>query len=194
MPKPRPVTAANRQGSLMRTIRHRSFIASVVIAIVLLLQSVSMLASHESKRCNLDHQHTVVVTFTKWVTSVVPPVPADATPSRFLMAGTTGGDVPGDFLGEVIDRKVSTGGTITAQIVALDALYEVLAGDHSFTALIQGGQNNATHKALLEGVILDGWRTGERVHVEFTVISSCAGKPAGPCFQGTITIGRDDDN
>ena len=27
---------------------------------------------------------------------------------------------------------------------------------------------------------------GARVHVGFEVISSCAGKPAGTCFQGTI--------
>jgi hypothetical protein len=84
---------------------------------------------------------------------------------------------------------VSTTGT-----VALDALYEVQAGDHSFTALIQGGQNNVTRKALLDGVILDGWRTGARVHVEYTVISGCAGMPAGPCFEGTIRILRDSDD
>jgi hypothetical protein len=47
---------------------------------------------------------------------------------------------------------------------------------------------------LLEGVILDGWRTGARVQVEFTVISGCAGKPAGPCFEGTIRILRDSDD
>ena len=109
------------------------------------------------------------------------------------MAGIVGGDVAGDFVGEVLDRRVSTTGTVTAQIVALDALYEVQAGDHSFTALIQGGQNNVTRKAMLDGVILDGWRTGARVHVEFSVISGCAGKPAGPCFEGTIRILRDSD-
>ena len=44
--------------------------------------------------------------------------------------------------------------------------------------------------ALLDGVILAGWRTGAHVHVEFQKISSCAGKPAGPCFEGTIHIER----
>jgi hypothetical protein len=141
-----------------------------------------------------DHDRPIVVTFTKWITTVVPPVPGEAMPSRFLMAGIVGGPLSGTFVGEVLDRKVSTTGTVTVPIVALDALYEVVAGDHSFTALIQGGQNNTTHKALLDGVILDGWRTGARVHVEFTVIATCAGKPAGPCFQGTITVAPDSED
>jgi hypothetical protein len=167
-------------------------IASATIASVLLLNMSS--ASLANGAPNRRHEHDTVVTFTKWVTAVVPPNPGEAAASRFLMAGIVGGDVAGDFVGEVLDRRVSTTGTITAQIVALDALYEVRAGDHSFTALIQGGQNNTTRKALLEGVILDGWRTGARVHVEFTVISGCAGKPAGPCFEGTIRILRDSDD
>jgi hypothetical protein len=110
------------------------------------------------------------------------------------MAGIVGGDVAGDFVGDVLDRKVRTTGAVTAQIAALDALYEVRAGDHSSTALVSGGQNNATRKALLDGVILDGWRTGARVHMECAVINGCAGKPAGPCFEGTINILRDSDD
>ena len=171
---------------------HRRLTAAVMIASVLLL--LNMPSALASGAPNGRHEHDTIVTFTKWVTAVVPPIPGEAASSRFLMAGIVGGDVAGDFAGEVLDRRVSTTGTVTAQIVALDALYEVRAGDHSFTALIQGGQNNATRKALLDGVILDGWRTGGRVHVEFTIISGCAGKPAGPCFQGTIRILRDSDD
>lgn len=161
-------------------------IASATIASVLLLNTTSARLSADER-----HRHDIVVTFTKWVTAIVPPNPAEAVSSRFLMAGIVGGDVAGDFAGEVLDRRVSTTGTVTAQIVALDALYEIRAGERSFTALIQGGQNNGTRRALLEGVILDGWRTGARVQVQFTVISSCAGKPSGPCFEGTIRILRD---
>jgi len=166
-------------------------IASVTIASVLLVNMPSALAKGDP---NGRHKRDTIVTFTKWVTAVVPPNPGQAVASRFLMAGIVGGDVAGDFVGEVLDRRVSTTGTVTAQIVALDALYEVQAGDRSFTALIQGGQNNATSKALLDGVILDGWQTGARVHVEYTVISGCAGKPAGPCFEGTIRILGDSDD
>jgi hypothetical protein len=169
---------------------HSRLIASVLIAFVLLL---NMASARAAGRPDDRHKHDTIVTFTKWVTTVVPPDPGQALASRFLMAGVVGGDIAGDFVGEVLDRRVSTTGTVTSQIVALDALYEVQAGDHSFTALIQGGQNNVTRKALLDGVILDGWRTGARVHVEFKVISGCAGKPAGPCFKGTIRVLRDPD-
>ena len=169
---------------------HPRLIASVLIALVLLLNMASARASGTPDDL---HKHDTIVTFTKWVTTVVPPNPGEAVASRFLMAGIVGGDVSGDFVGEVLDRTVSTTGTVTVPIVALDALYQVQAGDHSFIALIHGGQNNATRKALLDGVILDGWRTGARVRVEFTVISSCAGKPAGPCFEGTIRILRASD-
>ena len=62
----------------------------------------------------------------------------------------------------------------------------------SFTALIRGGQSGDTAAALgigrLDGVILSGWRAGARVQVIFQKVASCAGKPAGPCFEGTIQI------
>ena len=123
----------------------------------------------------------VEVTFTKWITT------------GFHMAGETGGDVPGVFGGEVLQRIVSTNPNITP-IIALEAVYEVQAdnGRHSFTALLRGGQTGDTQEelgsAILNGVILAGWRTGAQVRVEFQKISSCAGKPAGPCFQGTMYI------
>jgi hypothetical protein len=164
----------------------------VVVACLLVLHMPPALANGASN--GHRHDRDLMVTFTKWVTTVVPPVPADATASRFLMAGIVGGDIAGSFVGEVIDRRVSTTGTVTAQIVALDALYEVQAGDHSFTALVHGGQNNATHKAILDGIVLDGWGTGSSVHVTYDVISGCPGKPTGPCFQGTIRVSDSDES
>jgi hypothetical protein len=134
----------------------------------------------------------VDVTYTKWV-----------LPNTTLMEGFTGGDVPGDFVGEVLQRQVSqdydpdpdvsTAGRITR----LEAIYEAKAGSRSFTALIRGGQNSAG-AAVLDGVILSGWRTGARVHVEFQrslapspAESGCVGAPPGlNCFEGTIHIER----
>ena len=176
----------------MKTIRWQIRVASFVIAILLLLQISPALAGGAPK--HHDDERDVVITFTKWITAVVPAVPADATPARILMAGVVGGHVAGTFAGEILERNVSTSGTVTAQIVALEALYEIQTGAHSFTALIRGGQNNATHTALLDGVVLGGWRTGARVHVQYQVIGGCADKPAGPCFQGTIRIERDSDD
>ena len=146
----------------------------------------------------------VEVTFTKWRTAGVPPPPAVAT--RLLFAGNVGGDLgEGDFVGEVLDRKVSTPCTFTAppctpgttpptiteSIASLQAIYEVQAGEHSFIALIQGGSNSAGGR--LEGVIVSGWRLGAHVSVAFDTLSSCTdrdGVAHGPCFDGTIRIGR----
>ena len=90
---------------------HPRLIASVMIASVLLLNMPSPLASGAP---NGRNEHDTIVTFTKWVTAVVPPIPAEAAASRFLMAGIVGGDVAGDFVGEVLDRRVSTTGTVTS--------------------------------------------------------------------------------
>ena len=136
---------------------------------------------HGADKARKGDPAPVEVTFTKWITT------------GLNLAGETGGDVPGVFGGEVLQRIVSTNSNIT-QIIALEAIYEVQAynGRHSFTALLRGGQTGDTTAALgsaiLDGVILAGWRTGAQVRVEFQKISSCAGKPAGPCFQGTMYI------
>ncbi len=133
--------------------------------------------------------HPVVVTFTKWVTSF--PNKEDSVAN---MKGVVGGDVVGDFAGEVFERQTTTNTEITS-ITWLVAIYEIHAGPHSFTALVQGGQNNQTNKALLDGVILGGWLTGARVQVGFLQINNStdctnAGAPpsTSPCFQGTIRI------
>ena len=152
----------------------------------------------------------VEVTFTKWRTVVIPAppgVPAPGTTTRSLFKGIAGGDLgAGDFVAEVLDRKASTPcttvdpacapgtpPTITTPIAALHAIYEVQVGEHSFTALIQGGSNGVTGVGLLNGVILAGWRTGARVSVAFDTLSSCTdrdGVAHGPCFDGTIRVGR----
>jgi len=139
----------------------------------------------------------VEVTFTKWVST---------SP---LMEGFTGGDLPGNFVGEIFARQVSQRqagecylpAPNCGRIIRLEAMYEVQpekqAATHSFTALIRGGTSGDTGAALLDGVILFGWRTGARVHVEF---QTYAAPPIGPgcpdtraptdrtCFMGTIHI------
>jgi hypothetical protein len=148
----------------------------------------------------------VEVTFTKWPTTGQPPLPVHPVPGRTLFQGFVGGDLgDGDFVGEVLDSKVSTAcvspcmpgatpATISGSIGALHAIYEVQVGERSFTALIQGGRNRVTGGvALLDGVILAGWRTGARVHVTFDTLSNCTdgdGVAHGACFVGTIRVGR----
>lgn len=175
----------------MKTIRMQSRVGGFMSAIVILLQISPVLAGSAPVRLEpmqssrvpgmpvaaidqaQDNQRRpVVITFTKWITAFP------------LMAGFVGGDVAGDFVGEVMQYQESGNRRITR----LEAMYEVQAGNRSFTALIRGGQNNETGTAILDGVILGGWRTGARVHVEYEVMTDCTGAPAGLCFQGTIHI------
>jgi hypothetical protein len=158
----------------MKTIRFRTRVASLLSAIVLVFHISPALAFGLQGKSQ-DHK-AFEVTFTKWITGV-------SSSGTLLMAGLTGGDAPGGFAGEVLNRKVSTDGRTTL----LQPIYEVISGNRSFTALILGGQNSAG-LGLLDGVILEGWRTGARVHVEFQRMNDCPNAPPGPCFQGTIRI------
>jgi hypothetical protein len=184
----------------MKTFHSRNFLALLVIVVFVLQVSPALAGSAPDPQAavapgshfpglpvpataegkNDDHRR-VEVTFTKWITTFP------------LLEGVAGGAVTGVFAGEVLNATTTTNPSITS-IIGLEAVYEVQAGRRSFTALIRGGQNNSKGTAVLDGTILSGWRTGARVHVEFDVISSCAGNPAGPCFQGTIRILPDSDN
>jgi hypothetical protein len=208
----------------MRLIGLQSRVSLFLIAVAILLQLSPALAAGQpdaqqatiqgsrfpgmpvpSTETTRDRRRGAVdVTFTKWPTTGLPSLPA--VPSRTLFKGFVGGDLgAGDFVGEVLDSKISTDctffadpctpgitpPTITGSIVALHAIYEVQVGENSFTALIQGGRNRVTGGvALLDGVILAGWRTGARVHVAFQTTTNCAGAPAGLCFQGVIRVER----
>ena len=184
----------------MKTMRVQSRVASLVTAAILLLPLSPVLAGApegeqgsrvpgmpvaSSEPAGKKPRAPVEVTFTKWGTTAVEP---------YLLEGVTGGDVAGEFAGEVLQRQVSTNPDVT-QLIRLEAIYEVHAEDpdHSFTALIRGGQTFVSGVGLLDGVIMSGWRTGAHVRVEFQRVSRCAGNRAGPCFRGSIRIEGDPD-
>jgi len=160
----------------MRTIRLHRGVACFVGAVALFVQISSALA--EDHR---DNNRPVDIAFTKWVTTFP------------LMEGFWGGDLANKYVGEVLQRQVSVNPALNG-IIRLEAIYEIQNGDRSFTALIRGGSNNVTGAAQLDGVVLAGWRTGARVHVEFDTFpatTGCFGAPAGKtCFVGTIHVGR----
>ena len=158
----------------MKTIRIHSRVALFVSAIMLVLPISPAIAGAG------DNNAPVNISFTKWVTTYP------------RMEGLTGGDVPGVFVGEVLQRQVSVNPNLNS-IIRLEAIYEVHDANGSlFTALIRGGTDGVTGAALLDGVILAGWRTGAPVHVEFeTIATGCVGAPpATACFEGTIHVGR----
>jgi len=81
------------------------------------------------------------------------------------------------------------------KIFPIEALYSIQdgTGDRSFTAQIQGNENDtkgfvgATNT--LNGAIIDGWRLGSRVHVKYESFE--CGEPnalGGICYLGTIRI------
>jgi hypothetical protein len=122
-----------------------------------------------------NHATTPIeVTFTKWITTFPD------------MTGFTGGDVSGTYAGEVLRIAPFD----NDKIVELEARYEVTdpSGLRSFTALIAGKQNNQTGKAVLNGVITEGWRVGAQVQVTFVVISPCEFGTSNVCFTGTIRV------
>jgi hypothetical protein len=168
----------------MRTVRLHSRVACFVGAVALLVQISPALASDD------DHNsRPVAIPFTKWA---APPPAVPPTPFFGLFEGFAGDGLLGSFNAEVLWRQASVNG----HVAGLEAMYEVVDGDRSFTALIRGG-SNAAGLGLLDGVILAGWRTGARVHVVFQrylanpLMPSCEGAPVNKnCFVGTIHVGR----
>ena len=209
----------------MRIIGVQSRVSPFLIAVVLLLQLSPALATGQpdaqqatiqgsrfpgmpvpSTETTRDRRRgPVEVTFTKWRTAGCFRRLRPSRRGHSLQATSEAISAQGDFVGEVLDRKVSTPctafdppctpgitpPTITGSIASLQAIYEVQVGEHSFIALIQGGSTSAGGR--LEGVIVSGWRIGAHVRVAFDTLSSCTdrdGVAHGPCFDGTIRIGR----
>ena len=107
-------------------------------------------------------------TFTKWVTTA----PA--------MAGVVGGAVgDGSYVGEILKM---TPGTTTV----IEALYHFNGPTHSFTALVHVEQTGL--KAVISGVVTEGWLKGSTVKGEYTQITSPQAPGDGTAFQGTIDI------
>jgi hypothetical protein len=166
----------------MRTINIQTRVASFVGVVALLVQISPALASNGH-----DNNRPVDITFTKWA---APPPAVLPIPFFGLFEGLAGDGLLGSFDAEVLWRQMSVNGHVTG----LEAMYEVVDGDRSFTALIRGGMN-AAGAAQLDGFILAGWRAGARVRVVFqrhlASEGGCVAAPFGKtCFEGTIHVGR----
>jgi hypothetical protein len=107
-------------------------------------------------------------TFTKWITTA---------PN---MAGVVGGAVGnGTYTGEIL---MYTPGATTV----IEALYHFKGAEHSFTALVNVEQTGL--KAVITGVITEGWMKGSGVKGEYTQITSTQAPGDGTAFQGTLDI------
>ena len=106
-------------------------------------------------------------TFTKWVTTA----PA--------MAGVVGGACGnGSYAGEIL--KYTEG-----QTTVIEALYHFNGSKHVFSALVHVEQTGM--KAVISGVVSEGWMKGSSVQGEYTQINSSQ-SPNGTAFQGTLDI------
>jgi hypothetical protein len=106
-------------------------------------------------------------TFTKWVTTAP------------TMAGDVGGAAgSGVYAGEIL--KYTEGPT-----TVIEALYHFNGSKHVFSALVHVEQTGM--KAVISGVVTEGWLKGNEVKGEYTQIASKQ-SPNGTAFQGTLDI------
>jgi hypothetical protein len=165
-----------------------------------LLLQMSSLGANENGRGDAHGNRPILITFTKWR------VNAPVVPPQFT--GKARGRAAGVFFAEVLQVQSTAFPSLRNSLTRLEAVYEVqteacvlapevcgLNGDRSFTALLRGGQDAAA-SGRLDGVVLAGWRTGARVHVEFERHIpptpndfACEDAPIGTtCFEGTLRI------
>jgi hypothetical protein len=171
-----------------RTVR------SVAISAAMTL-SMAMAGVAQPVMAHADGQNGLVLNFTKWIT---------VTPGDPYMQGIVTGEGmvnnpgPYNFAGQVLVRNSTQLGEKLGDsclaprcgdVTQLEAVYEVLSGDHSFRAYLQGAYDNLSNKAQLDGHVVGGWLQGQAVHVEFAV-SNCDEPNAagGSCYDGTISI------
>jgi hypothetical protein len=160
----RPTSRQHAGRFQMRSLRSRALALTAVTLLALSLGAGTALADGGRNHGNAHN------TFTKWVTE---------WPE---MAGTVGGDVgSGAFAGEVLKY---TPGTTTV----IEALYHFNGSRHSFTALVHVEQTGL--KAVISGVVTDGWLKGRPVEGEYAVVSCTHNATTTDCFQGTLDILR----
>jgi len=191
-------------------VRRHALMCAAVMTLLLPIPAAIAADQGDGSNGNQLGDRPVTVSFTKWRVNV----PADPSQPPFQFDGVARGPVAGTFVAEVLQRQSTTYTKFRNPLTQLEAVYEVqteacvatpgicgLDGDRSFTALIRGGQN-AAFSGRLDGVILAGWRTGARVHVEFErhvpstpTEFACTDAPINKvCFEGTLEIGSAPNN
>jgi hypothetical protein len=150
-------------------------VLAVIAALVLMTLSLgAAAASADPGRHDGQHGRDAHNTFTKWITTY----PA--------MAGVVGGAVgTGTYAGEILKY---TPGATSADATVIEALYHFNGSKHSFTALVHVEQTGL--KAVITGVVTDGWRKGDEVKGRYTQITCAPAPGITTCFQGTLDIER----
>lgn len=157
----------------MRTVGKESTLRSRIAHLALvaftggLLLTASLGVAAASANSGQAHRDADV-TFTKWITTFPD------------MAGVDGGAVgPGAYSGEILKY---TPGSVTV----IDALYHINGSKHSFTALVEVKQTGL--KAVILGVVTDGWEKGDLVNGQYTQINCDHDGITTACFRGTLDL------
>jgi hypothetical protein len=109
-------------------------------------------------------------TFTKWLVGEGPE-----------MAGIAGGAVgEGAYSGRVLEMMPGEPTTV------IHAVYRLAGSDHDFTALMHVEQTGL--KAVLSGVVVDGWCKGSLVRGEYSEIQYEHDGMTTDAWQGTVDI------
>ena len=162
----------------MKIINVLKFALPAALAVAVLLQTSVTRADDHGNKGDRDAK----VTFTKWITAF-PNQPGLIA----NMAGVVGGDVgDGVFTGEVL--QMITGNGVT-EIVAF---YHFNGPKHSFTALNHIVQTGL--KAVITGVVTDGWLKGHAVEGEYTQITLVHDGITSDAYQGTLEIEGDSNH
>lgn len=173
----------------MKIIKNLTFAALAALAVALMFQTPTTLAGDSGKKCDdneredRDHRDAKA-TFTKWVTAF-PNLPGQIADMTGVVGGVVG---DGIFTGEVL--YYNPGPTVTS-LSHFVAFYHFTGPKHSFTALVnvvQTGTGPGT-KAVLTGVVTDGWLKGHAVRGEYT--EGTCGTPSLLCYTGFLKIDRD---
>jgi hypothetical protein len=152
---------------ISRKFRILKMAAGAVLSISMLLQT--------SKARGGD---TVELAFTKWT----------------LPGGVIGGrldNAAGTFAGAVISIAPPEREPPASPIAQIVARYDITFDGNSFSASIEGHQNNSAQTGVLNGTITNGWQAGANVHVEYDVVDQGTARDLCPrrfCFVGTIRI------
>ena len=96
------------------------------------------------------------------------------------MAGVVGGAVgEGAYAGKVLDM-------IPGDTAVLSAIYEFSGSKHAFSALVHVEQTGL--KAVISGVVTDGWGKGQPVKGEYTEIQCDHDGMTTDCWQGALEV------
>jgi hypothetical protein len=139
-------------------------VAIALLALVTVAASLAVAA-----RPAVASNAAIVISFEKhWI---------GGPPSHYL--GTTGD-------GGTIEMWVYNP-SVVANVQKFTAELRLSTGGRSLTAMLDGQFNFSTGKVVLNGVVVDGWSAGARVHEE----SQYAGddpQTGGPIFAGTVRL------